>query len=64
MTEGGLDSSLAKQVLGWQPLLDTEQAVGWTVAWELAIRKGASPQKTTFEQIQRLTTDKESTHVQ
>lgn len=49
-----LDSSLAQQELGWQPALDTEQAINWTVDWERAVRKGLPPRQITFEQIERL----------
>jgi CDP-glucose 4,6-dehydratase len=51
-----LDSSLAHQDLGWQPLLDTEEAIAWTVEWERAVRKGISAQQITFSQIERLMT--------
>lgn len=35
-----LDASLAEQALGWQPRLDVDRAVRWTVAWWLAENDG------------------------
>jgi len=49
-----LDSSLAQLDLQWQPALDTEQAIAWTVEWEIAVRKGIAPRQITLEQIERL----------
>lgn len=31
-----LDSSLAKETLGWRPVLDVEQGLDWTAAWHVA----------------------------
>jgi CDP-glucose 4,6-dehydratase len=36
-----LDSTLATQVLGWHPLLDTPRAIAATAAWYAAWREGA-----------------------
>ncbi len=35
-----LDASLARQSLGWQPRLDTRQAIAWTVDWERQLFAG------------------------
>jgi len=59
-----LDSSLAQKELGWQPMLDTANALNWAVDWELAVRKGIPHQIITFEQIQRMMADRYAANVE
>lgn len=35
-----LDSDLAKQTLGWRPILTTETALAWTTDWQRELRQG------------------------
>ena len=46
-----LDSSLAKQSLGWAPVLDTEEAVEWTADWHRASLEGRNMRALTMDQI-------------
>jgi CDP-glucose 4,6-dehydratase len=48
-----LDSSKARERLGWRPLLDLSAALEWTVEWHRACRGGADPQAITRQQIGR-----------
>lgn len=46
-----LDSSRAREGLGWRPLLPLEQALRWIVEWERAHRAGADLRAATQAQI-------------
>jgi CDP-glucose 4,6-dehydratase len=46
-----LDCSKAKSRLGWKPLLDTKEAVRWTVDWYKAYANDADVRETTLQQI-------------
>lgn len=46
-----LDSSLARQVLGWRPVLSQEQGVEWTVEWYKRTSDGESTREVSLEQI-------------
>jgi CDP-glucose 4,6-dehydratase len=46
-----LDSSKARDRLGWSPRLRIETALEWTVRWHVACRDGADPQAVTHAQI-------------
>lgn len=48
-----LDSTLARQELGWRPVLDTRQALAWTVEWEHRVRAGDSPLDVSRVQVDR-----------
>ena len=48
-----LHSSKAREQLGWQPKLDLEAALNWTVDWYRAYGNGADPCRTTIDQIRR-----------
>lgn len=48
-----LDSSLARHELGWWPVLDTREALAWTVEWERDVRAGAGPLDVTRRQVDR-----------
>ena len=46
-----LDSSRARQVLGWAPRWDLDAALDATVRWHLALRDGGDARASTLEQI-------------
>jgi len=46
-----LDSSRARQALGWGPRWDLEAGLAATVRWHLAVRDGADARATSLEQI-------------
>lgn len=46
-----LDSTRARRLLGWKPTTDARTAVGLTVAWERAVRRGEGPIDVTIAQI-------------
>ncbi len=48
-----LDSALARQSLGWQPRLELEQALDWTVAWYRAQSEGQDMRKYSLAEAQR-----------
>jgi CDP-glucose 4,6-dehydratase len=49
-----LDSSRARTELGWDPVLDLDSAIRWSVEWYFASAvRGANPDELTVEQIQR-----------
>ncbi len=56
-----LDSSKARQQLGWSPRLQLEEALDWVVSWHRSTHQGADAGKITREQIaayqELLTTD-------
>jgi CDP-glucose 4,6-dehydratase len=47
-----LDSSRARQRLGWAPVLGLEQGIEQTVRWYLASREGEDMRRVTLEQIE------------
>jgi CDP-glucose 4,6-dehydratase len=47
-----LDSSKARTGLGWQPRLNIESALNWTVDWYRANRQGNAMKDFTYNQIQ------------
>ena len=46
-----LDSSKARTLLGWRPVLQTELALRWVTEWYLACRQGSDMQAFTLRQI-------------
>lgn len=46
-----LNANLAKQALSWQPLLDFEETMDWTVAWYRAHNAGEDMRSITLAQI-------------
>ena len=46
-----LDSSRARELLGWRNFLNVEEAVRWTVDWARQVREGADPRTVTTDQI-------------
>jgi CDP-glucose 4,6-dehydratase len=46
-----LDSTKARQILGWQPLFDFDEAIGVTAAWYLAWARGENVRTVTSAQI-------------
>jgi CDP-glucose 4,6-dehydratase len=46
-----LDASKAREELGWQPRLNIDRALSWTVEWYRACRQGAPMQKEAQAQI-------------
>jgi CDP-glucose 4,6-dehydratase len=46
-----LDSTLARDVLGWSPRLDLERALAWTVQWYEATRDGADVRAVALDQL-------------
>ncbi len=48
-----LDAGLAAETLGWQPRLDLDQALGWTIEWWRAEAGGASLSALAHAQIER-----------
>lgn len=46
-----LDSELAKQTLGWQPVLATETALAWTADWHRELRDGGDVRALSLQQI-------------
>ena len=48
-----LDCSRARAMLGWQPHLDIDSALAWTVDWHKAIQAGANMREITALQIDR-----------
>jgi CDP-glucose 4,6-dehydratase len=51
-----LDSSRARERLGWRPGWDLEQALGRIVEWHRGYANGADPRRTTLEQIDQFPT--------
>ena len=51
-----LDSSLARKVLGWRPLLSQEDGVAWAVEWYWRVGDGQSARDVSLEQIARYET--------
>ena len=51
-----LSSGLARRVLGWEPLLSTQETVNWTADWYKAHRAGRDMKAVTFDQIARYET--------
>ncbi len=47
-----LDSSRARQELGWRDVLDFESAVRWTVEWSKLVSSGGSAREVTLMQIE------------
>ncbi|MGH2911544.1 MAG: CDP-glucose 4,6-dehydratase, partial [Solirubrobacteraceae bacterium] len=50
-----LDSSLARERLGWTPAMGLEQALAATVAWHRTLGEGGDPRDITLTQIQAST---------
>ena len=48
-----LDTTLARDVLGWSPLLDFDAMIEWTAAWYRAYAGGHNMQAVTGEQVDR-----------
>ena len=48
-----LDPSLARQVLGWRPVLTQEEGVEWTVEWYARVGGGETARDISLEQIAR-----------
>jgi CDP-glucose 4,6-dehydratase len=48
-----LDSTLARQTLGWAPKLSIEETIGWTAEWYRGWRQGADLRRLTLDQIAR-----------
>ncbi len=48
-----LDSSLGRNTLGWQPMLNQEQGIEWTVEWHRRVSDGESARDVSLEQIAR-----------
>ncbi len=48
-----LDSSRAREVLGWRPVLSQEEGVAWTVEWHARVGDGESARDVSLEQIAR-----------
>jgi CDP-glucose 4,6-dehydratase len=46
-----LDSELAKQTLGWRPVLDTATALAWTTDWHRELRSGGDARALALQQI-------------
>jgi CDP-glucose 4,6-dehydratase len=46
-----LDSSKARQRLGWRPRLSIQEAIRWTVAWHAAAARGEDPRALVLGQI-------------
>jgi CDP-glucose 4,6-dehydratase len=46
-----LDASKARSELGWVDRLTLQDAVGWTVSWQQAVRTGASPLEAALGQV-------------
>lgn len=46
-----LDSSLARDRLGWRPLLSAADVIGWTADWYVGLRKGEDARRMTLAQI-------------
>ena len=52
-TSLALDPSLARQTLGWRPVLTQEQGVEWAVEWYARVGDGESARDVSLEQIAR-----------
>jgi CDP-glucose 4,6-dehydratase len=52
-TSLALDSSLARQALGWRPVLSQEQGVEWSVEWYARVGDGEPARDVSLEQIAR-----------
>ena len=50
-----LDSSRARQRLGWEPVIGLNEAIEQTVRWYLALEAGEDMREVTLEQIQSVT---------
>jgi CDP-glucose 4,6-dehydratase len=48
-----LDAGLARDSIGWTPVLDTRSALEWTAEWAMARRAGAPLRDLAIEQIDR-----------
>jgi CDP-glucose 4,6-dehydratase len=48
-----LDTSRASATLGWAPLLDFDETLGWTAEWYRAFAQGQDATRLTYEQIDR-----------
>ena len=46
-----LDSSRAREILGWQPRLNVETALEWTLRWYRECQEGADMARVTQAQI-------------
>lgn len=46
-----LDSSKAKEVLGWQNLLSLDASIDWTIDWYRTVDEGASAREVSIEQL-------------
>ena len=46
-----LDASKATSQLAWRNLLDVQEAVEWTVDWQVRVRSGADPRTATLDQV-------------
>jgi CDP-glucose 4,6-dehydratase len=47
-----VDSSLARQLLGWRPRLTIETALDWTAAWYEAFARGEPTKQLLYQQVQ------------
>lgn len=48
-----LDSSKARSLLGWRPVLPLDTALGWISEWHKAVDAGLDPRDVTVDQIER-----------
>jgi CDP-glucose 4,6-dehydratase len=48
-----LDSSRARAELGWRPVLDLGEAIGWIVEWHKAVAGGEDARAVSLRQIAR-----------
>lgn len=46
-----LDASKATSQLAWRNLLDVQEAVDWTVDWQVRVQSGADPRTATLDQV-------------
>jgi CDP-glucose 4,6-dehydratase len=51
-----LDSSRARERLGWRPRWNLDRALSSIVDWHLALRSGADMRALTLQQIEEFTT--------
>jgi CDP-glucose 4,6-dehydratase len=51
-----LDSTKAREELGWHGKLSAGEAIAWTAAWHRAVADGASPREITLHQIEEYAT--------